>query len=69
MTHARRHRSPPADPPRPFVVRIECGDRAGTWGAYQTLEAAAEIASRLRRHGLAATIVEAGDVDAVEVAR
>ena len=43
----------------PFSVIIVAGDKRGLWGRFRTIEAAAEIAKKLRAHGMHAIVHEA----------
>jgi len=54
----RRRRDPDAaPPPRPFKVVVHSGSKAGTWGHFATIEAAAAVAARLRNQlGMTATV-------------
>jgi len=48
--------------PKPFAVVIIGGLKRGEWGRFGTLEAAAEVAAKLRRHGMAADVVDTSEV-------
>ena len=39
-------------------VVIRSGAKAGEWGTYATIEQAAAVAAKLRKHGMDATVVE-----------
>ena len=42
--------------PRPYVVVIVAGQKRGAWGRFADVEAAASVASMLRRHGMLAVV-------------
>jgi len=42
--------------PRPFVVVVEAGKRRRVWDRYASLDAADAVVTKLRKHGLAATV-------------
>ena len=55
--HVRQQRS--ADrAPRPFAVVIRSGSKCGLWGRFETIEAAASVAKRLRQIGLPSEVEE-----------
>ena len=41
---------------RPYSVIILAGTKRGQWGNYPTIEQAAEVAAKLRRHGFYAVV-------------
>lgn len=43
---------------RPYRVVILSGAKRGQWGSYATIEQAAEVAAKLRRHGMHAVVEE-----------
>jgi hypothetical protein len=57
-TTDREFRRPWQDAARPFRVVILAGTKTGEWGKFSSVEAAAEVAAKLRRHGMYAVIEE-----------
>ena len=60
MTSHRSRRTAPRelsrDAQRPHKVVIRTGSKRGEWGRFETIEQAAEVAAKLRRHGMFAVI-------------
>lgn len=59
MKYRRAPRPGLAPTSRRYEVVIVAGERRGSWGRYATPEAAAAIASKLRRLGMLAEVVDA----------